>query len=267
MLPELSAPRPTAWASSPPTPGTGGPLPVRLPPGISEAILHSARGAVQAAAQRPVERWHPADAFYARRHFDASQYAAALGQLENWLYTEQGRARRRHARRQRRCWPRSTYATWCRSSPMRRRCGSPSGELPASPTSPPDDPPAIGMVPDFVTLGKPMGNGHPVAAVITRREVLEGLADETVIFSTFGGNPVSAAAALAVLDVLEDERVLPAGRRRGCGVARSRPGRHCRRTVRRRRPRDGAGQRHRDRHRQDIEDAATRPPQEPSRTP
>src|SRR4051812_1925408 len=54
-----------------------------------------------------------------------------------------------------------------------------------------------------------MGNGHPVAAVITRRELLEGLADETVIFSTFGGNPVSAAAALAVLDVLEDERVLP----------------------------------------------------------
>jgi 4-aminobutyrate aminotransferase-like enzyme len=45
--------------------------------------------------------------------------------------------------------------------------------------------------------------------VITRREFLEDLADETVIFSTFGGNPVSAAAALAVLDVLEDERVLP----------------------------------------------------------
>jgi 4-aminobutyrate aminotransferase-like enzyme len=67
----------------------------------------------------------------------------------------------------------------------------------------------FGIVPDFVTLGKPMGNGHPVAAVITRREFLEGLADETVIFSTFGGNPVSAAAALAVLDVLEDERVLP----------------------------------------------------------
>jgi 4-aminobutyrate aminotransferase-like enzyme len=67
----------------------------------------------------------------------------------------------------------------------------------------------LGIEPDIVTLGKPMGNGHPVAAVITRRELLEGLADETVIFSTFGGNPVSAAAALAVLDVLEDERVLP----------------------------------------------------------
>ncbi|MEX0985763.1 MAG: aminotransferase class III-fold pyridoxal phosphate-dependent enzyme [Actinomycetota bacterium] len=66
-----------------------------------------------------------------------------------------------------------------------------------------------GIEPDFVTLGKPMGNGHPVAAVITRREIAERFAEETVFFSTFGGNPVSAAAGLAVLDVLEDERVLP----------------------------------------------------------
>lgn len=67
----------------------------------------------------------------------------------------------------------------------------------------------FGIEPDFVTLGKPMGNGHPIAAVITRRELLEGFADDTVIFSTFAGNPVSAAAGLAVLDVLDDERVLP----------------------------------------------------------
>jgi 4-aminobutyrate aminotransferase-like enzyme/Ser/Thr protein kinase RdoA (MazF antagonist) len=67
----------------------------------------------------------------------------------------------------------------------------------------------FGIEPDFITLGKPMGNGHPVAAVITRRELVERFAEETVFFSTFGGNPVSAAAALAVLDVLEDERVLP----------------------------------------------------------
>jgi 4-aminobutyrate aminotransferase-like enzyme len=66
----------------------------------------------------------------------------------------------------------------------------------------------FGIVPDFVTLGKPMGNGHPVAAVITRREIVAAIADETTLFSTFGGNPVSAAAALAVLDVMEDERVL-----------------------------------------------------------
>jgi 4-aminobutyrate aminotransferase-like enzyme/Ser/Thr protein kinase RdoA (MazF antagonist) len=66
----------------------------------------------------------------------------------------------------------------------------------------------FGVVPDFVTLGKPMGNGHPVAAVITHREIVQALAGHTVLFSTFGGNPVSAAAALAVLDVIADERVL-----------------------------------------------------------
>jgi 4-aminobutyrate aminotransferase-like enzyme len=66
----------------------------------------------------------------------------------------------------------------------------------------------LGLVPDVVTLGKPMGNGHPVGAVVTRREIAATFAEETVFFSTFGGNPVSAAAALAVLDVIEDERVL-----------------------------------------------------------
>ncbi|MCU1359605.1 MAG: hypothetical protein JWN99_894, partial [Ilumatobacteraceae bacterium] len=66
-----------------------------------------------------------------------------------------------------------------------------------------------GIEPDFVTLGKPMGNGHPVAAVITRRELAEQFAQETVFFSTFGGNQVSVAAAHAVLDVLRDEAVLP----------------------------------------------------------
>ena len=66
----------------------------------------------------------------------------------------------------------------------------------------------LGIVPDLVTLGKPMGNGHPVGAVITRREIAARFGDSTVFFSTFGGNQVSAAAALAVLDVLADERVL-----------------------------------------------------------
>jgi 4-aminobutyrate aminotransferase-like enzyme len=73
----------------------------------------------------------------------------------------------------------------------------------------------FGVVPDFVTLGKPMGNGHPVAAVITRRAVLEALVGRATLFSTFGGNPVSAAAALAVLDVLDDERVLDRVQRTG----------------------------------------------------
>jgi 4-aminobutyrate aminotransferase-like enzyme/Ser/Thr protein kinase RdoA (MazF antagonist) len=67
----------------------------------------------------------------------------------------------------------------------------------------------FGIEPDFVTLGKPMGNGHPVAAVITRRELAQRFAEHTVFFSTFGGNQVSVAAAHAVLDVLRDERVLP----------------------------------------------------------
>ncbi len=66
----------------------------------------------------------------------------------------------------------------------------------------------FGVIPDFVTLGKPMGNGHPVAAVITRGEIISQLQGHTTLFSTFGGNPVSTAAALAVLDVIDDERVL-----------------------------------------------------------
>jgi 4-aminobutyrate aminotransferase-like enzyme/Ser/Thr protein kinase RdoA (MazF antagonist) len=72
-----------------------------------------------------------------------------------------------------------------------------------------------GVVPDFVTLGKPMGNGHPVAAVITRRDIVSELVGHATLFSTFGGNPVSAAAALAVLDVIDDERVLDRVQRTG----------------------------------------------------
>ena len=67
----------------------------------------------------------------------------------------------------------------------------------------------LGIAPDFVTLGKPMGNGYPVAAVLTRRELIDGFAFEGRIFSTFGGNPVAAQAAIAVLDVIDDERVIP----------------------------------------------------------
>ena len=59
------------------------------------------------------------------------------------------------------------------------------------------------LEPDVVTLGKPMGNGYPVAAVVARAELFERLG--TGVFSTFGGNPVAAQAALAVLDVIEDE--------------------------------------------------------------
>ena len=66
----------------------------------------------------------------------------------------------------------------------------------------------LGITPDIVTLGKRMGNGHPVAAVITRSDIAERLGRESDFFSTFGGNPVAMAAALAVLQVIDDERIL-----------------------------------------------------------
>ena len=76
-----------------------------------------------------------------------------------------------------------------------------------------------GITPDLVTLGKPMGNGYPVAAVITRREIAEALAATARVFSTFGGNPVAAQAALAVLDVIEDERLVEQAARVGSRLA------------------------------------------------
>jgi 4-aminobutyrate aminotransferase-like enzyme/Ser/Thr protein kinase RdoA (MazF antagonist) len=63
------------------------------------------------------------------------------------------------------------------------------------------------VVPDIVTMGKPMGNGHPLAAIVTRPEIAQALAAETGYFNTFGGNPVSCAAGLAVLDVIELEEL------------------------------------------------------------
>jgi 4-aminobutyrate aminotransferase-like enzyme len=66
----------------------------------------------------------------------------------------------------------------------------------------------LGVVPDIVTLGKPMGNGHPLAGVVARRDLISAFAGRNMYFNTFGGNPVSAAVGTAVLDVLEDERLL-----------------------------------------------------------
>ena len=65
-----------------------------------------------------------------------------------------------------------------------------------------------GVIPDFVTLGKPMGNGHPVAAVVTRSEIAERFASSSTMFSTFGGNPVACRAALAVLEVIEEDDLI-----------------------------------------------------------
>jgi 4-aminobutyrate aminotransferase-like enzyme len=61
------------------------------------------------------------------------------------------------------------------------------------------------VTPDFVTIGKPAGNGHPLGVVLTRPEILDHFCNQTAFFSTFGGNNVSCAAGLAVLDVIEDE--------------------------------------------------------------
>jgi hypothetical protein len=62
-----------------------------------------------------------------------------------------------------------------------------------------------GVVPDIVTLGKPMGNGHPLAAVVTTRAISERFANGMEYFNSFGGNPVSCAVGMAVLDVIEQE--------------------------------------------------------------
>ena len=63
------------------------------------------------------------------------------------------------------------------------------------------------LVPDIVTLGKPAGNGHPLGAVVTTRELARSFETGMEYFNTFGGNPVSCAAGLAVLDVIREERL------------------------------------------------------------
>jgi alanine-glyoxylate transaminase/(R)-3-amino-2-methylpropionate-pyruvate transaminase len=61
-------------------------------------------------------------------------------------------------------------------------------------------------VPDIVTMAKGIGNGFPLAAVTTRREIAEALTGK-IHFNTFGGNPVSMAAGSAVLDVIEEDNL------------------------------------------------------------
>ncbi len=63
------------------------------------------------------------------------------------------------------------------------------------------------VIPDIVVLGKPMGNGFPLAGVVTTPEIAASFDNGMEFFSTFGGNPVACAAGLAVLDVLEEERL------------------------------------------------------------
>jgi 4-aminobutyrate aminotransferase-like enzyme len=63
------------------------------------------------------------------------------------------------------------------------------------------------VVPDIVTLGKPIGNGHPLAAVVTTPGIADSFNNGMEYFNTFGGNPVSCAVGLAVLDVIRDEKL------------------------------------------------------------
>jgi 4-aminobutyrate aminotransferase-like enzyme len=62
-----------------------------------------------------------------------------------------------------------------------------------------------GVVPDIVVMGKPLGNGHPIGAVATTRAIAEAFDNGMEFFSTFGGNTVSCAVGVAVLDVVRDE--------------------------------------------------------------
>ena len=66
---------------------------------------------------------------------------------------------------------------------------------------------ADNVVPDIVTMGKPMGNGHPISAVVSRRDLVDDFSGHGRYFNTFGGNPVSSAAGLEVLDVIEEEQL------------------------------------------------------------
>lgn len=180
--------------------------------GISEAIAALSPESWRSEGRRPehVETWQPPDA-YRGQHLDDAAFVAALerlaardlapaavildGVLTSDGYPEpepdlvQGWLARTHA----------AGGLWIADEVQggHGRIGTAMWSFER-----------FGIVPDLVTLGKPMGNGHPIGAVITRREIAERFAAETIVFSTFGGNQVSAAAALAVLDVLDDERVL-----------------------------------------------------------
>jgi 4-aminobutyrate aminotransferase-like enzyme len=72
-----------------------------------------------------------------------------------------------------------------------------------------------GVVPDIVTLGKPIGNGHPMAVVVTTPEIARSFANGMEYFATFGGNPVSCAVGLAVLDEIERRGLIANARAQG----------------------------------------------------
>src|ERR1700730_9238683 len=123
-----------------------------------------------------------------------------------------------------------------------------------------------GLTPDIVTMGKPMGNGLPVAGLVARQDVLDDFGRNARYFNTFGGNPVSVAAAAAVLDVLDADALpayaaatgaylkdgvagIAAGSAVLADVRRAVAGRARRRAARRHRQRDARTPRPHQRHR------------------
>jgi len=75
-----------------------------------------------------------------------------------------------------------------------------------------------GVVPDIVTMGKPIGNGHPLGAVVTTPAIAQAFTNGMEYFNTFGGNPVSCAIGMAVLDVIESERLQDHARNVGAAL-------------------------------------------------
>lgn len=78
----------------------------------------------------------------------------------------------------------------------------------------------MGITPDIVTLGKPMGNGYPVAALVTRADLLAEYREQIFYFNTFAASPTAAAAAMAVLDVIQEEQLADNARATGDFIRR-----------------------------------------------
>ncbi|MBF9233312.1 aminotransferase class III-fold pyridoxal phosphate-dependent enzyme [Microvirga sp. BT350] len=77
-----------------------------------------------------------------------------------------------------------------------------------------------GLLPDMVTVGKPMGNGHPMAAMIAKPDIVQAFGRTSRYFNTFGGNPVSCAVGMAVLEVIEREGLMENARQVGASMRR-----------------------------------------------
>ena len=75
-----------------------------------------------------------------------------------------------------------------------------------------------GIVPDIVTMGKPMGAGFPLAGIVANADLLNEFQSETFYFNTFGGNPVQCAVGMAVLDVIEQEDLLANAKKTGAYI-------------------------------------------------